>query len=192
MEIKQQMHDAPSDMPIADKCEYSYKGKRCDKPTIQNSYFCSEHTNEPGIDLEVYKSVNARLRHYANGLWTRTNFFFLVQAGLFTVFVGILASVINRAERYFILVAFAIGFLGLSQACIWYVATKITNKYLRLWRGQMLKIEKVVDKRRHHSEVEELAITTLTPAQLILWLCLVFVVGWLVLLGVLLWMSFIH
>src|SRR5260370_16424280 len=169
MEIKQQILDMSPDMPTADRCEYSYKGKRCSKPTIQSSYFCSEYTNEPGIDLEVYKSVSARLRHYASSLWTRSNFFFLIQAGLFTVFIGILASVANRADRYFVLAAFAIGFLGLSQACIWYVATKITNKYLRLWRGQMIKIERVIDKRRHHSQIQEPAIAELTPAQLILY-----------------------
>src|SRR5215469_3900267 len=114
MEIEQQVLDAP----VKNRCEYSSKGKRCENPATQNSYFCTEHTNEPDIDLEVYKSVSARLLHYSNSLWARSNFYFLVQAGLFTVFAGVLASTANRASKYLVLIDFAVGLLGLSQACL--------------------------------------------------------------------------
>lgn len=181
MEIGQQMLDTLT----KNRCEYSFNGERCDKPTTQNSYFCTEHTNDPGIDLEVYKSISARLRHYSDSLWARSNFYLLVQAGLFTVFAGVLASTASRAPKYFILIDFAIGLLGLSQACLWYIATKITVKFLNYWRGQMVKIDKAIDKRQHHTEVETQAMTTLTPAQLILWMCTAFIIGWIALIGVL-------
>jgi|SRR5713226_274359 len=103
------------------------------------------------------------------------------------IFLTILASTAGRASQYFILIEPTVGLLGLSQACLWYIATKTTIKYLNLWRDQMIKIDKVVDRRQHHAEVLEVATTTLSPDQLITWLCVVFIVGWLVLLGVLLW-----
>ena len=73
METEQQL-----DLLITNRCEYSSKGKKCDKPVTQNSRFCTEHTNEPDIDLEVYKSVSTRLRDYSDSLWARSNFYLLV------------------------------------------------------------------------------------------------------------------
>jgi hypothetical protein len=61
---------------------------------------------------------------------------------------------------------------------------------MKLWRGQVIKIEKVVDRRQHHAEIEEPVFTSLSSTQLTIWLSITFVVGWLGLLGALLWLTF--
>jgi hypothetical protein len=185
MEIEQPLPVTPETM----KCEYLYKGVRCDKPAIQNSLFCSDHTNEPDIDLQVYNSLHARFRHNIDTTWTRTNFYYLVQAGFFTVFSVILASTVNQASRSLFPIDVIIGLVGLAQACLWYKSSQINSKYMKLWRGQVIKIDKVVDKRLHHTEIEEQALTSLSSKQLTNLLSITFVVGWLVLLGALLWLA---
>ncbi len=175
--------------PDIAKCEYTSKGIQCDKPAIQNSPFCTDHTNEPSIDLAVYDSINARFRHNIDTTWTRTNFYYLVQAGFFTVFSGILAATVNQASRSLTSIDLIIGLVGLAQACLWYKSSQLNFKYMKLWRGQVIKIDKVVDKRQHHAEIEEQLFTSLSSTQLTIWLSITFVVGWLVLLGVLLWLA---
>jgi hypothetical protein len=140
---------------LTKRCEYAYKDVRCDKPVTQNSHFCTEHTNQPSVDLEVYKSLHARFQHYVDICWTRTNFFFLVQAGFFTVFTGVLALTVNQSSRYLIPIEFIIGIVGLLQACIWHRSSKVQHKFMKLWRVQLIKIDKVVDKRQYHTEVED-------------------------------------
>lgn len=181
-----------SNTPITIRCEYISNGVRCDKPVTQNSHYCTEHTNEPGVDLEVYKSIHTRFHHYVDTSWTRTNFFLLVQAGFFTVFAGILASAANQTARYLAPIDFVIVLVGLLQACLWYKSSKLNLKFMRLWRGQVVKIDKVVDRRQHHAEVEEQLLASLTGTELTIWLCLVFIAGWSVLLGALLWLTLAH
>jgi len=79
-----------SNITLISRSEYTSEGKQCDKPVIQDSHFCTEHINQPGVDLVVYKSLHARFHHYINTTWTRTNFFFLVQAGFLRCLLGYL------------------------------------------------------------------------------------------------------
>lgn len=178
-----------SKITLISRCEHTSEGKQCDKPVIQDSHFCAEHTNQSGVDLEVYKSVHSRFHHYVDTSWTRANFFFLVQAGLFTVFTGILASTANKAMPYLISIDFVMGFVGLAIACLWYKHATISVKFVKLWRGQVIKIDKVVDRRQHHAEVEEQLQTSLTGIQLVQWMCKIFIAGWFILLGILLWLT---
>jgi hypothetical protein len=181
-----------SNITLISRCEYTSEDKQCDKPVMQDSHFCTEHTNQPGVDLVVYKSLHARFHHYINTTWTRTNFFFLVQAGFFTVFTGILASAANKAIPYLISIDFVMGFVGLAIACLWYIHARISLKFVKLWRGQVIKIDKVIDRRQHHAEVEEQLQTSLSGIQLVQWLCIIFIAGWSVSLGVLLWLTLAH
>lgn len=179
-----------SNIPIPNVCEYSCKGVRCDKPVTQNSHFCTEHANEPNVDLEVYKSVSDRLRHFIDASWTRSNFFLIVQAGFFTVFTGVLASMGSQTIQHLAPINFVVGFLGLAQAYIWYKVSKLNLKYMRLWRGQMIKIDKVVDRRQHLAEIDEVLMSAPIGTGLTIWLCMVFMAGWFVLLGALFWLAF--
>lgn len=181
-----------SEIPLTSRCEYISQGKLCDNPVILDSHFCTEHINQPDVDLEVYKSLHDRFHHYINTTWTRTNFFFIVQAGFFTVFTGILASAANKALPYLISIDFVMGFVGLAIACLWYKHAKISLKFVKLWRGQVIKIDKVFDRRQHHAEVEEQLQTSLTGIQLVQWLSIIFIAGWFVSLGVLLWLTLAH
>lgn len=174
-------------------CEYvSSKGVQCGKSVAVNSLFCAEHTNQPSIDLEIYKSIHARFHHYVNASWTRTSFFFLVEAGFFTVFTGILVSTTNKASLYLTSINFVIGSVGLAIGCLWYFSSKINRKFVNLWRGQVIKIDKAVDKRQHHTVVEEQFQTSVSALELIQFLCMIFIAGWLVSLGVLIWLTLAH
>jgi len=93
---------------------------------------------------------------------------------------------------YLVLIDIGIGLLGLSQACPRFIAAKITFKYMNLWRGQMVKIDRVIDKRQHHAEVEEFAMTSVTPARLNLWMCAAFIIGWIVVRAILFWFTFVR
>jgi hypothetical protein len=115
-----------------------------------------------------------------------------VQAGFFTVFTGVLVSTSNQATRYLTPIDFVIGFVGLLIACLWYKSSKLNLKFLKLWREQVIKIDKVVDRRQHHTEVEEQLQTSLTGTELTQWLCIIFIVGWFVLLGGLLLLALAH
>ena len=53
----------------------------------------------------------------------------------------------------------------------------------------MIKIDKVVDRRQHHAELEEQLQGSLSGIELTQWLCMIFIIGWLVLLGVFLWLT---
>ena len=84
------------------------------------------------------------------------------------------------------------GFVGLAIACLWYIHGKISLKFVKLWRGQVIKIDKVVDRRQHQAEVEEKLQTSLTGIQLVQWLSIIFIAGWFVSLVVLLWLTLAH
>jgi hypothetical protein len=191
-ELRMEKDRSSSNASLMNRCEYSSTSVQCDKPVIQSSHFCAEHTNQPSVDLEVYKSLHARFHHYVDTSWTRTNFFFLVQAGFFTVFTGVLASKANQASRYLTPIDFIIGFVGLAIACLWYKSSKLNLKFMKLWRGQVIKIDKAVDRRQHHAEIEEQLQTSLTGTELTQWLCIVFIAGWFLLLGALLWLTLAH
>jgi hypothetical protein len=77
-------------------------------------------------------------------------------------------------------------------ALLWYQSSKLNLKFLKLWRGQVIKIDKVVDKRQHHAEVEEQLQSSVTGTELTVLLSIVFIAGWVVLLGVLLWVTLTH
>ena len=164
------------------RCRYFMDdGGQCPNPVVKAEEFCEQHGNWLAADLEVYRAVTEHFRQDVREIWTRSNFYLLVQSGLLSVFI----SIFSRPSGHDRAITLVFGGLGFVIAIIWAIVAKLCIKWLRRWRAQAIEIDKVVDRHQCYSKVESLALQKplMTPSYVTKYLPLVFCAAWVVLIG---------
>ena len=142
-------------------------------------------------DIRVlFQETNARLRHNLDGFWIRANFILVVQTGFLSAF----AVIVNLFSSHgsFNPINFVLGLVGLLQSVLGLAFTWSNLKHVEHWREIVQKIARMFDTSGIYAEAESYAQANITPSKLVPFVNVLFILGWLALLGVLLWSAFGH
>jgi|1186.fasta_scaffold14214_2 hypothetical protein len=100
-------------------------------------------------ELEVFKVVSEHFRNDFKMVWEHSNFFFLVEGALLTVF----ASLSGRKNQEDVVSALA--YIGLATSVLWWWAAASRMYLVDEWRAQMVKVDDRVDPLRVFCDIEE-------------------------------------
>jgi len=132
-------------------------------------------------DVEIFKIVTDHFKQDIREFWTRSNFYLLAQIGLFSVFV----ATFSTSTGFKTTISISIAILGLVIAVFWFVILRGAIEWLRQWRNQVIKLDREIDRFQCYVEVESLVEQKLflSPSYMIQFLPLIFVITWLLVLG---------
>ena len=85
-------------------------------------------------DIELFKILT---EHFGS----RSNFYLLAQAALFSVFVATYSTLTNS----YTILRIAISLLGLIIAIFWFMALRGSILWIQLWRERIIKIDKEIE-----------------------------------------------
>jgi hypothetical protein len=127
-------------------------------------------------DIKIFEMVEAHFRQDVHDFWNRANFYLLAQTSLFSVFIAIYPTL----SRYPAIVAISIPLLGLVVAIFWFIVLRGSIKWIQLWREQVMKLDKELDRFQCYNEVERFAIQKpfLSPSYVTQFLPVIFVIIW--------------
>jgi hypothetical protein len=138
-------------------------------------------TTQAAADLEVFRIATEHFRHDIEAHWTQASFFALIQAALISVF----ASIVGPREQGTVSVlsaeseAAVIAIGGLAFAILWSAMAFGRERYIRMWRDAVVRLDKVVDRHCIYVPIEERAAGDfLNPTRLTTIIPLVMVLGW--------------
>ncbi len=140
-----------------------------------------ERDKQISQDLEIFKIITDHLKQDIREFWTRSNFYLLAQAGLFSVFVATFSTSTGVKTT----ISISIAILGLTIAVFWFIVLRGSIEWLRRWREQVIKLDRELNRFQCYVEVESFAEQKpfLSPSYMTQFLPLIFVITWLAALG---------
>ncbi len=132
-------------------------------------------------DVEIFKIVTDHFKQDICEFWTRSNFYLLAQIGLFSVFV----ATFSTKTRFNTTISISVAILGLVIAVFWFVILRGAVEWIQQWRKQVIKLDREIDRFQCYVEVESLVEQKLflSPSYMTQFLPLIFVITWLIVLG---------
>jgi hypothetical protein len=157
-----------------------------DKGGVMEGYNSNEsetdqvREHEPSLaELEVYKAVANHYRQDVVQLWTRSNFYLIIHAGLSSIIIAT-----SSKNSFHPVVEIAFEICGLLLAIVWYDVAKSSIEWCKKWRNQLLKVELSVDPLKSYHSVEGKIpnCPMKRPSKYTLWVPVLFGMLWLTLL----------
>ena len=135
------------------------------------------NADQPTHDIEIFQIVTQHFRQDIHDFWTRANFYLLAQTGLLSAFMVTYAAL---TEHGLIAIQESISILGLATAILWFFVLRKSLKFIQIWREQVVKIDKEVDRFRCYVDVETIAQTKpySSPSYITQFLALSFIITW--------------
>lgn len=159
-------------------------GSQCINP-IENSDnpFCHQHNFSSANDLEIFRIVTEHFRQDLELFWTRTNFYLVAEAALLSVLFAIWSGDPERNDK---LLGLGICIVGLIIAVYWAVVLRGALYWIRQWRQQVIKIDRVVNRFQSYVHIENHVNNSplLSPSFVTSSLPMIFLVIWLILIVV--------
>jgi hypothetical protein len=139
--------------------------------------------SDTAVDLELLKMASEHFRQDIASHWAQASFFAVIQAAFISVFttsigphdVGGSGLLSVRAT------ATMIASAGFVFALLWFAMAAGREKYIRLWRRQVVLLDRTVDRHQVYVNVERTAAEDrLNPTILVSAVPLIIGLGWLV------------
>jgi hypothetical protein len=148
-------------------------GSPCSAPLAVGSY-CEHHSAVADRDLKIFEIVHGHFEQDLREFWQRSNFYLVVDGLLLSAFVS------AHLHPLQILLACA----GLVISLFWLLVARGSITWIRLWRGEVRRLDQVVNRFHSFSTVESRVQIKKwsSPSWLTQWLPAFFLVGWIVIL----------
>lgn len=145
------------------------EGARCALPAEGNGY-CVTHSWLAERDLEIFKVVAEHYRQDLRLFWQRCNLYLIVHAALVSVYATIESASL----------APMLGVFGLVLSVFWYLVARGSFLWIRRWRAELTRLDRIVDRFQAFAQVEERgnAYPWLSPSWVTQWLPIAFGLGW--------------
>ena len=146
-------------------------GSPCPAPLAIGSY-CEHHSVVADRDLQIFQIVHGHFEQDLREFWQRSNFYLVVDGLLLSAFVS------AHLHSLRILLACA----GLIISLFWLLVARGSITWIRLWRGEVRRLDQVVNRFRSFSTIESRVHTNKwsSPSWLTQWLPAFFLVGWII------------
>jgi hypothetical protein len=157
---------------ISQRCSVDLPdGSPCSAPLAVGSY-CEHHSAMAGLDIQIFQLVHGHFEQDLREFWQRSNFYLVVD--------GLLLSAFASAHVRSLQILLACG--GLVISTFWLLVARGSVTWLRLWRGEVRRLDQVVNRFRSFDRIEHQAQTKKwsSPSWLTQWLPAFFLVGWII------------
>jgi hypothetical protein len=148
-------------------------GSPCSEPLAVGSY-CEQHSAVADRDIQIFQLVHGHFEQDLREFWQRSNFYLVVD--------GILLSAFATAHLRSLQILLSCG--GLIISIFWLLVARGSVTWLRIWRGEVRRLDRVVNRFRSFDNIESRVHTNKwsSPSWLTQWLPAFFLVGWIVIL----------